>query len=769
MSLHSRPALPARALSLGWAAVLALAFGLRLWRIQTGLPEFLDEALPFRHALGMWNEVTGAIDWNPHFFVYPSLSLYLFLFVQKAQLALGLMLGWFQSPADYVIAMQVDPTAMVLTARMLCVTMDLITVVLTWRIGERLRPGAGLVAAAIVACAPVLIGMTRTIYTDTLIATLAVAAIERTLAWQHKGGAWRLVSAAVLVGFAAGAKYPGAALLLPLAWAIVTREPRRSWWLVPASGAIAAAGFLITTPYILVERAVAARDLAVVRHLGAEGHFGNFDRVGFLFQARELVGQIGWPAVLLLVVSLVWVVTLLIAPRGPAQRVEESPARDPRPVLWLAFAVLAVPVALARVETARYLAPLIPFAALLATDAGLGLAERMPRGRRLALAAAAVLLIAPALFAAIPAATSESDVTRAQARSWMETHLTQDDVILQEMYAAPVLDRVRRFEIMRSESYAAARFALRATFDRRPWRASVTLPLIVMGHVTQPVRAANGQTIELPVVREAADLNQAVYDPRLLAGVDVVATSSIVRSRFEADPARYPMPVRFYALLDSTATVAARFVAHGADGGPTITIYQLTPRTTSAVQALGPLPPLWWTASISSDYPAAFAGAVGGVAPATSSPATGMDEDGEPLPWVMSLRPVFEDRFARFAQSLAIETGRHGAHDASRQLADAVITMCPEDVGACLTYTSAAKRLEKWVEARQALERTQSALTTQALETPSVLLLEYADVLAKLGRRTRAAALYESLAVSATDPQVAASAQEQQEQMNEEQ
>jgi DNA-binding SARP family transcriptional activator len=137
-----------------------------------------------------------------------------------------------------------------------------------------------------------------------------------------------------------------------------------------------------------------------------------------------------------------------------------------------------------------------------------------------------------------------------------------------------------------------------------------------------------------------------------------------------------------------------------------------------------------------------------------------MGDDGEPPPWVMSLRPVFEDRFARFAQSLAIETGRHGAYDASRQLADAVITMCPEDVGACLTYTAAAKRLEKWAEAGQAIERTQSALTTQALETPAVLVLEYADVLSRLGRRTRAVALYESLAVAATDPGITASAKE---------
>lgn len=762
--MSSRPqfAPPVPAAFLGGLAVIAFALGLRLWRIGSGLPEFLDEALPFRHALGMWNEVTGAIDWNPRFFVYPSLSIYLFLFLQRAHLALGLALGWFQSPADYVIGMQVDPTAMVLPARLLCVAMDLVTVFLVWRIGERLRPGAGVVAGAMVAAAPVLIGMTRTIYTDTLLATLAVAAIERTIAWQQKGGAVRLGSAVVLIGLAAGAKYPGAALLLPLAWAIVTREPRgRAAWMIPACAAGAAAAFLVTTPYILVDRAVAARDLAVVRHLSAEGHFGNFDRTGFLFQARELVGQIGWPAAALLVVSLTWVVTLVLAPRGgPGEPSREEARRDPRHVLWLAFAVLAVPVALARVETARYLAPLIPFAALLSADAGLGLAARIPRGRRLALAATAVLMIAPALWAGLLTATTRSDVTRADARRWMETQLTTDDVILQEMYAAPVLDRVRRFEIMQSESYRAARPELRQAFERKPWRSEVTMPLMVMGHVTQPVQTSDGRQVELPVVREAADLNQAVYEPRLLAGVDVVATSSIVRSRFEADPVRYAVPLRFYALLDSTAEVAARFVPYGEHGGPEIVVYRLTPRTDAAVAALGPLPPLWWTASISPDYPAAWERAViGGVRHDVVQRLFG--EDGEPMPWVTSLRPLFEARFARFAQTLAIETGRHGAHDASRRLADAVITMCPEDVGACLTFTTAAKRLQEWTEARRQIERTQKALDRHSLVTPGILVLEYADVLAKLGRRNRAAELYDSLSVAATDPEVAAEARDQ--------
>ena len=105
-----------------WVAVaVALALGLRLWHLRAGLPEFLDEAIPFRYALAMWDGATGRVDWNPHFLQYPSLTLYLNLLLQRAHLALGTWLGWFRGPADYTLAFAVDPTPMVLAARLLAV------------------------------------------------------------------------------------------------------------------------------------------------------------------------------------------------------------------------------------------------------------------------------------------------------------------------------------------------------------------------------------------------------------------------------------------------------------------------------------------------------------------------------------------------------------------------------------------------------------------------------------------------------------------------
>jgi hypothetical protein len=110
-------------------AVLAVALVLRLWHIRHGLPDFLDEAIPLRRALGMSDAVTGDITWNPHFFHYPSLTLYLHLFVQRAVMQAGLLFGAFRNVADYTLRIWADPSMLAIPGRLLSVAFDV------WRCG----------------------------------------------------------------------------------------------------------------------------------------------------------------------------------------------------------------------------------------------------------------------------------------------------------------------------------------------------------------------------------------------------------------------------------------------------------------------------------------------------------------------------------------------------------------------------------------------------------------------------------------------------------
>src|SRR5580765_5855870 len=76
-----------------FAGVLAVAAVVRLWHLGHGLPDLLEEAYPFRQALELWGWDTGRTDWNPHFFFYPSLSLYLHFLLQKAAVGMGMLTG----------------------------------------------------------------------------------------------------------------------------------------------------------------------------------------------------------------------------------------------------------------------------------------------------------------------------------------------------------------------------------------------------------------------------------------------------------------------------------------------------------------------------------------------------------------------------------------------------------------------------------------------------------------------------------------------------
>ncbi len=717
------------------AAVLAVALGLRLWNLGHGLPDFLDEALPFRWALGMWSDPGAPIDWNPHRFHHPTLATYLHLFVQQAGYFFGRLLGSYQSAADYHVSFLTDPTSMALAARSVGVVADVVTVLLVARIGERLRPGAGWFAALMVACSPTLIVAARSICSDSVMAALAIAAVERMLAWRERGGRGRLVAAAVLTGLAAGAKYPAALLLLPLAAAMWQRDGVRALGLWPLAAAIAGAVFLATTPFAVLDFATFRRDLGFVQGLAQKGHFGNLAESGFLFHMRNLVRDFSWVGVVLLPVSLAWTAS-------------RAWSRPDALLLWLALLAFGLPIALARVEAERYLLPVLPLAAVLIAEVAFALAERLPvRARAAGVVAAAALLAAPALVAGARAVASSGGETRIEARRWCEAHLTSRDLVVQENYGAPLLQRLEWLTVRSGPAYQSASPAVRTRYDSRRWFACTTLPLAVVGSSSNRVRPPSGPPKDIEVFPHVADFNQAAYDPRLLQGVDYFVTSSAVRGRFEADLERYAAENRFYALLDSAAEVAARFRPRGTGGtggtggGPEIVFYRLGARAQRALAAFGPLDTLWWAEIVPRAYRERAEDAL---RPARPSGGAVRTADGSPAAWVTSLRPVYEYQFSYFVLATGMELADRGDFAAARRLAAATLVMAPDDPQACVLYVTCSASLGEWSAARTAIERTLGALEAGGQASPT-LRLHYGEILANLGDRDGARREFEAM------------------------
>ena len=727
------------------AAPVVVAYALRIWHVRVGLPDFGEEAIPFRRALAMWGWETGRPDWSPHFFHYPSLSLYLHHLLQRGHVAWGLLTGGFANANDYYLRYQIDPTPMVVLARLLGMTADAATVVGVAVMGERIRRGAGLAAATLVAFAPVMILTSRAIQADPLMTAFAVWAVERMLAYHDRGGARRLAAALVLIGLATGTKYTAVALIVPLAWVLARRL---RWRALPVGVvAVAAVGAVVltTSPYILADLPTFVRDVGFIRELPEEGHFGNLERRAFLFHLGRLGGDLGWLAVLLLGISLV---TL------PLRR----PVRGWAIVLWLALLAFAVPISLARIDAARYLVPVIPIAAILIAVAAMTMADLAPPGlsRPLRVALAAALLM-PVIIGGGRAAGTGADSTQLEARRWCEAHVSGNELLLQEAYGVslPAREVLARAAERRPVRLASA--PLRERFLARRGYRVVTLPLSVAGRCVSRVRGPGGGWVELEIFPHPADFNRVFYDPRLLIGVDHLLTSDAVRGRFEADPVRYAAAAGFYRLLDGIAEVEARFRPRAGVVGPAITLYRLGPRTDSLIAVrYGALDAFWWAASIPARYRSA-ADALLGVAAGSPTPRV-TDDDGRAAPWVTSLAEVFEERLHRFSSAMADELTSLDRCEPAARHAAASLAMAPADLEDCLAFSACAGRLGRWREGRLAVER---ALATAAAGTPEIpyLRLEHARFLVQSGDFDFARAeLREVMATEGADAAVTAAA-----------
>src|ERR1044072_7157998 len=157
--LYERIALP---------MLIGCAIALRVNHLTWGLPSLLEEAMPLRRALAMFDARTGAIDPNPHFFNYPSLSIYLHLLGTQLVYLAGRLIGRYASPADFLLAFQIDPSPVVVTGRVVHVLAELATLWAVFRIGRRVSSACAVFAPGLVVFSAVLIRPQNTIIVETL-------------------------------------------------------------------------------------------------------------------------------------------------------------------------------------------------------------------------------------------------------------------------------------------------------------------------------------------------------------------------------------------------------------------------------------------------------------------------------------------------------------------------------------------------------------------------------------------------------------------------
>lgn len=399
---------------LALAAILLLALALRGMEARFGLPylhHFDEPALELRSL-----QVLRTGDWNPRFFHYPSLLIYLNVGVDIAHYfhlvslpeddpeTLASLDEVKTGPAD-------DPwfishPSFYLWSRWLNAVFGTAAVWLTFLLTRRLwslsprrraeegdpeaaggdRSGAdlaGLLAALVLATVPFHVVHSAYFTTDVPAATLALAVVFFSVRFVQERRPRDLALAALFVGLAASTKYNLASALLVPTVALVGARLRRSFdptgdpapadrpWLWVALMALPAVGFLVGTPYAVFDlRTFLDHAGHEVRHYLVMGH-------------DPVTVEAGWPHLRaelgeLLTQAGAWVLLPALAGLAVALR---------RRVGWLAFLLPALQLAFTArtvVMFHRNLMILYPFVGIafgLGTVALMGMLGRRLRHR----------------------------------------------------------------------------------------------------------------------------------------------------------------------------------------------------------------------------------------------------------------------------------------------------------------------------------------------------------------------------------------------------
>lgn len=423
---------------LALAGILLLATALRAWNLGDALPFVYhpDEPSYVITSQQIWR--SG--DLNPHWFHFSSLLFYLNALAYLPFAWLGPVLGVIPSAEAIAppvqVAMGVTRAPMpevVLLARGVSLLVGVGTVALAFATARRwtARTGLALLAAGLLALAPTAVKFSRLVTPDALVTLFVLAALFASLRVLREGRARDYLLAGLCVGLAASSKYNGILAVVSIVAAHGLRFGAGSvaqWRLLALAAFAVVAGFLLATPYALLDWPAFRVGLAFEFNHYSTGHPGMEGRA-----LQWYLGHLGVTGGLLLPLALAAVVQGCRARRADTLLVAAFP------LLYLAF------ISLFAVRNDRTLLPALPAFALLAAGGAAWAWDAFGAGARrrwrpLPAALLAVGLLAPPALGTITDARRLGPADpRELARTWIERNVAPGSRVAIESYA-PYVD-----------------------------------------------------------------------------------------------------------------------------------------------------------------------------------------------------------------------------------------------------------------------------------------------------------------------------------------
>jgi 4-amino-4-deoxy-L-arabinose transferase-like glycosyltransferase len=414
-----REASDMRQSTLTLVAILAVAAMLRFWGLGAGLPHApgVDEPEIMNRAVGMMK--SG--DFNPHFFDYPTLYIYVQLVAATIQFLLGATAGEWRSLGD------VDAVHFYFWGRAITAALGTLTVLLVYLAGMRWGTRHALFAATLMAVVPLHVRESHFVLTDVPLTFFVALAFLLTLRAGEQPQARAFAWAGVAAGLAAGTKYTGAlVVVLPLlaAWMTPGAKPSRLAAALAAVGGFFAAFFLVA-PYTILDLPAFLNGYAKL----AGSYNGPPQGMGGDIAFKHLRLSLQWPAMIAILAGIVFAAVRAV--RGPGRLRWTVAVVFPVFYFWF--------VSRQSLIFGRYLLPLLPFVCVLAGAAivsGVSLLRRyeIPRWARTGLITALTLvtLLPPAWISVAWNRTHARTSTADLAFHWIMEHVPAGRKIVME-------------------------------------------------------------------------------------------------------------------------------------------------------------------------------------------------------------------------------------------------------------------------------------------------------------------------------------------------